>query len=754
MLRILYIISLVLFWFGLIAQAGNQVTDPPHFNVNFVEEDITLDGILDEDIWNRSEQAKNFSQWIPNDQVKAIGDTEIMMCYDDTHLYVAAICRTSGSDFLVQSLRRDFGFRATDNISFLFDTFNDKTNAILFGMNSFGARREALISGGGKSNAFFDESWDNKWYGEVKQYQDHWICEMAIPFTILRFKEGVKHWRFNAYRNDTQTNEVTLWMDMPREYILMDLQYMGFMDFEKPLEKPGKNISFIPYVIGSSTRDFEDPNQTEADNRFNAGFDAKFGIGSSLNLDLTVNPDFSQVDVDAQVTNLDRFEIFFPERRQFFLENADLFGNFGNSRVNPFFSRRIGVSQDTVTGNNIQNTIFGGARISGKLNEKLRIGAMSIQAAPQIENDLPSFNYTVAAFEQTTVGRSTVAGLFVNKQAINPDDFSDTNSAFDRVAGLEYRYRSDDNKWDGKASFMQSFTPQGEEVGSGFSHLAQIEYNVRNFRIEWAQLLIGNGFDAETGFVPRRDILLLSPEFDLRFFPKDQSKINRHSFGFDTRAIYKIGQDDSEIIEDFGLEEFGLNLSWNTSFTSGVNLNANYDLNVITLLFDFDPTRIQEDDIFLNAGDKFNNSLYSLSYNSDPRKKVSYNLRSFGGRFFGGERYGFSSGLRYRYRHFGSINLSVDYNHIDLPDPFVTANLWLIGPSLDLTLTKKHFFSTFVQYNSQLDNISINARYQWRFAPASDLFIVFTDNYNSLDFSKLISRNRGIVAKFTYWLNL
>jgi len=743
----------IIFFCGItFSQNGNKVTNPPSFLVKYSDEKIVLDGQLDESVWMQAEKATNFSQWNPNDEIDALGETEIFMCYDQDFLYVAAKCYTSGPDFLVQSLKRDYGFRATDNISFLFDTFHDKTNAILFGMNAYGARREALISGGGKSNEFFDESWDNKWDGESKQYDNYWICEMAIPFKILRFQEGEQHWRFNAYRNDTQQNEITLWMDTPREYILMDLQYMGDMHFEKPLDKPNKNISIIPYGISTITRDFEDSDQLEPVTKFNTGLDAKISLGSSLNLDLTANPDFSQVDVDAQVTNLDRFELFFPERRQFFLENADLFGKFGGGRVNPFFSRRIGVSTDTITGNNVQNTIYGGARISGKLNEKLRIGIMSMQAASQIENDLPSYNYSIAAFEQTTKGRSSIAGMLVNKQAINPENFSNTNSSFDRVAALEHRYKSDDNKWTGKTSFMQAFSPD-ESEGFEFSQMAQFEYNVRKYRLELAQVLVGNGFKAETGFVPRRDILLLSPEFDIRFFPKSE-KIVRHVLAFDSRIFYKIGHDDSDIITDFGVEEMGINLGWNTNFTSGAGINVNYDIGQLTLLNDFDPTRIQDEAVFLSAGSKFTNSFMSIGFSADQRKKIHYSIRPFYSQFYGGNRYGFNSSLRYRYLPYGSVRLVVNYNHIDLPDPFETADLWLIGPSIDITFSRSHFFSTFVQYNSQLANISINSRYQWRFAPASDLFIVYTDNYNSIDFNALTSRNRGIVAKLVYWFNV
>ena len=197
----------------------------------------------------------------------------------------------------------------------------------------------------------------------------------------------------------------------------MDLGFMGNMIWEEPLKKPGKNISLIPYVTSSFSRDFENEQQEKTQQDFNFGGDAKIGLTSGLNLDLTFNPDFSQVEVDEQVTNLERFEIQFPEKRQFFLENADLFGSFAANRLNPFFSRRIGVAIDTATGQNIQNTILYGARLSGKLNDRLRVGLLNTQTAKQEENGMPGFNYTVATAEQKVFDRSGICLLYTSDAA-------------------------------------------------------------------------------------------------------------------------------------------------------------------------------------------------------------------------------------------------------------------------------------------------------------------------------------------------
>ncbi len=750
-----YCIYIILFisYISSEAQVINRVTetqDAPQVNLNRTLTDITLDGVLDEDAWVKAQNNSNFSQYFPTDTLAACGDSEIYFCYDDDNFYIAAKCYAPSDAFSVESLKRDYGFGSNDNITFLIDTYNDKTNAYMFGMNPYGARREALISNGGRTGDSFDPSWDNKWDGNSKRYENYWVCELAIPFKTIRYKEGADHWRFNSYRNDVQCNEISTWINIPRQNILMDLIYMGEINFEEPLAKPGTNISIIPFVSAGLTRDYEDVLQSGAQSAFDFGGDAKIGISSSLNLDLTANPDFSQVEVDRQVTNLDRFEIFFPERRQFFLENADLFGRFGTGNMNPFFSRRIGVSRDTTTGNNIQNTIYGGARISGKLSDKLRVGMMNMLTAPQRDNDLPTFNYTVGAAEYQVGERNNIGLILVNKEAVNKDGFSDSVDPYDRIAGIEYRIGTKNNYWRGKTSFMAAMTPNAES--GKYAHFTQVTYTRRKLSLQWEHQIIGAGFDAEVGFVPRKDILSVNPEIRYRIYPQS-GKVSEYSTSLSWNSIYKLGQDDNDIIQDFALEETGIRSRWNVSFTNNHRADLRIDYNRFTLLSDFDPTRIQDESIFLSAGEVFSNLIVTGSYRTDRRKTIFFDVNQRFGNFFGGQRYSTGATITYRYVPFGSISINTVYNYIKLPDPFVPANLWLIGPRLDITFSKKHFLTTFVQYNTQVQNLSINTRFQWRFAPASDFFIVYSDNYNTLD-QYFGSRNRGVVAKLTYWLNL
>ena len=223
---------------------------------------------------------------------------------------------------------------------------------------------------------------------------------MAIPLTSFKFKEGETKWRFNSYRLDMQGNERTTWMPIPQNQRIFNLAFMGDMVFEKGLGKSRTPFAFIPYVNGIAAKDYE--NNQDLSN-FKVGADAKLAIGNSLNLDLTINPDFSTVEVDNFITNLTRFEVALPERRQFFIDNSDLFGNFGGRRdANPFFSRRIGIATDTA-GNTIENRIIGGARLSGKINNDLRLGFLNIQTEEDEANGIASNNNMMLALQQKNV---------------------------------------------------------------------------------------------------------------------------------------------------------------------------------------------------------------------------------------------------------------------------------------------------------------------------------------------------------------
>ncbi|MDH4057252.1 MAG: carbohydrate binding family 9 domain-containing protein, partial [Cyclobacteriaceae bacterium] len=437
---------------------------------------ITIDGAMDESDWHEAAVADNFQQKFPSDTSLAIGQTEVRMTYDDRFVYILARMYSKGSrEYITPSLRRDFRGAGNDGFSVVFDTFKDRTNGFMFGLNPYGVQREGLIANGGSDGRDMSLNWDNKWYSAAKIYGEYWIAEMAIPFKSIRFKEGASSWFANFYRIDSEYAEQSSWAKIPRNFDIVTLAYGRELNWDNPLEKPGTNISFIPYVSTGVNENFAE--ETPQEKTFDAGFDAKIAVSSALNLDLTVNPDFSQVEVDEQVTNLDRFEIFFPERRQFFLENADLFADFGTDGIRPFFSRRIGIARDTATGQNIQNPIYGGLRLSGKVDNNWRIGFMSMQGGKDESIDLPSTNFTVASLQRKIFGRSNIGMIFVNKQAFKDSingELTSSPDAYNRTLGIDFNLASNNNTWNGKIFYHRSF--DNLNLDSTFSAGASIQY--------------------------------------------------------------------------------------------------------------------------------------------------------------------------------------------------------------------------------------------------------------------------------------
>lgn len=260
---------------------------------------IRIDGIAEESAWTDAEPAKDFFMVSPMDTSYARVLTEVRMTYDDANLYISATCyQPNAKSYAVESLRRDFAYTKNDNFLLIIDPFDDQTNGFTFGVNAAGAQWDGLIF---NSNGY-DLSWDNKWYSEVKHYEDRWVFEAAIPFKSIRYKKGIKTWGINFSRLDIKVPEKSAWAKIPRQFNVASLAYTGNLLWDQAPPDAGTNVSVIPYVLGGFTRDYE--NNRSAKFRKEIGADAKIGITSSLNLDLTVNPDFSQIEVDKQVTNL------------------------------------------------------------------------------------------------------------------------------------------------------------------------------------------------------------------------------------------------------------------------------------------------------------------------------------------------------------------------------------------------------------------------------------------------------------------
>jgi len=712
---------------AIIFQANAQKKNEAfRLNIRKTTSPVIIDGIIDEKAWQETDVADDFFMVLPQDTGKANEHSEIRMTYDEKNLYLAATFFNSTSGpYYVESLRRDFSFGKNDNFLFFIDPFNNQTTGFSFGSNAAGAQWDGTMYGGGS----VDLNWDTKWISEVKRDDEKWVFEMAIPFKSIRYKDGVTEWGINFSRLDLKASEKSSWTPIPRQFPTASLAYTGVLVWDAPPPSPGTNLSIIPYVLGESSTDVNDESKRVYDKKI--GGDVKIGLTSSLNLDLTVNPDFSQVEVDRQVTNLDRYELFFPEKRQFFLENADLFANFGYASIRPFFSRRIGLGVP----------IQAGARVSGNLNEKWRLGVMDMQTSSIDDTGLPNQNFGVFSLQRKVFSRSSIGLMFVNKESLNyPQDTEESHliyPKFNRNLGLEYNLASSNNLWTGKAFFLKSFSP--DKLGNGVTQAAHIEYKNKKWNWMLKEESVGKKYTAEVGFVPRNGYVKMSSFLGYSFFPEN-SKVISHGPKLSTSYFFN---EAMKRTDHYNMLQYNLNFRNRSAF------NMEFVDEYVELLQPFDPTQSGKDS--LNIGTKHHWNAWRMNYQSKPKSMFTYSFSShIGGYYAGGNRINVTNELGYRFQPYVSLSSNLSYNHISLPEPWNNTEFWLIGSKADITFSNKLFFATLFQYNEQSKKFNLNSQFQWRYKPASDLYIVYSNNYLLAPYT---GRNWSLTVKLTYWFN-
>ncbi len=726
------------FELSLIARSKGKRVPEKTLQITKTDAQITIDGILDELVWKSADKANDFHRQYPTDDTTAYSKTEVSVVYDDHNLYAGIICYdTLPGKYIVESLRRDYNERNNDYVMLVIDPFDDLTNGYAFAITPLGVQMEGLITGGGGGFMGVSSSWDNVWYSKTKKTNFGWTAEIKIPFKSIRYADDISNWNIQFIRNDLKQNERSTWTTVKRQYQPTALTFSGELDWEKTPPEAGSNLSIIPYVSGSASQDFSLNKDVKWD--WNAGFDGKVALSTSLNLDLTLNPDFSTVEVDQQQTNVTRFELFYPERRQFFIENSDLFSDFGFRRSQVFFSRRIGLS----------SPMMFGARLSGQVGDGLRVGFLNAQTSHQLNadfDDVPSYNFTVGSFKKQVFGRSNISGIFAMKQAINfSKDMEDgydfgSNKEYNRVYGLQYNLLSADDKWDGSSYFFNSDSPT--QSSKHWAHGSSISYTTRKLMAFMTYEYVAENFNAEMGFFPRTGYFTFGPFMRYSFFPKSNT-INTHGPGF--RANYYMDQ-------NWEFTDKDMSVSYGVNFLNSSRVELEWQNTYVKLYDDFDPTwQFEEGTVPLPGGNDYTWNALGVNYSSNSRKDFSFRLSGEYGGFYNGQATNLSGSVRYRIKPIFSLELNYSYNNIDLPDPYPKGSFWLVGPRIDLTFTDKIFWTNFIQYNQQADNININSRIQWRFAPVSDLFIVYTENFLP---EGMVSKNRGIILKMSYWINL
>ncbi len=719
---------------------------------------ITIDGNTNEAAWQQAQPISNFFQHYPVDSIRATSQVEVRALYDERFMYFSFFCSDStASEYFIQSLRRDFDPGANDGVAVFIDPLGAKTNGFAFGVTPAGVQREGFISFGGLMG--IDQSWDNIWVSEVSRSAHGWSAEVAIPFKSIRFESNKKQWRINFARWNWRNNELATWTPFPQNFRAASLAHTGILEWDVPPSNSGVNLSIIPSVVGIASKNYAENTAAKLD--YNIGADVKYGITSSLNLDLTINPDFSTVNADRQVTNLQRFSLFFPEQRQFFIENSDIFSSFGFSRIRPFFSRRIGLADGRTL------SIPFGVRLSGNISTDMRVGVMNIQTASRDSSGEGSGrtaqNYTVAAAQYQVFGRSTLGAIFVNRQG---KDFEATEgNDYNRLVGLDFNYSSRNGFLNGKIFYHRTITPENKP--GQFATAAWLGYSVPGFSFNWNHEYVGENHNPEVGFVPRTGVFRLQPDIRYTIFPQDRTVVNQYGIGAEM-DMYLSSKSIDRLFTSEGAFGRGTNLlldrtsaAWfyiDFANTSGFNVWMGETFTKLTDAWDVTGL----DKTPLPVGE-YHQWRFGGEYYSDKRSALNFNGGFSAGGYFVGSGLTMYASVNYRIQPYGSISINIRQDNISLPEqyngvPLNSANFTLVGTQLDFTPTRDIFLNAFIQYNTQASAMNINTRLQWRFAPMSDLFFVYTDNYGITSLESrflpdLQIRNRGVALKLTYWFN-
>lgn len=682
---------------------------------------ISIDGVMDEPAWMAADSAANFHMVLPMDTSLAKVHTSVRMTYDDKNLYILVICyNLLAGPYMVESMKRDFNFLKNDNFIFFIDPFDARTDGFTFGANAAGGQWDGSMYAGGS----VDLNWDNKWYSAVKTYPDKWIFEAAIPFKSIRYKKGIREWGINFSRNDLKAAEKSSWAPVPRQFPTASLAYTGTLVWDEDPPTSSSNVSVIPYALAGVTKDYQAG--TAPQFKKEIGGDAKISVTPSLNLDLTVNPDFSQVDVDQQVINLSRYQLFFPEKRQFFLENGDLFYNFGYSDIRPFFSRQIGLEQP----------IDFGARLTGKLNKDWRIGVMDIQTENSATNSIDGANYGVVTLQRRVLDRSNIGFIFVNKDITG--SLPGVTNLNNSNVGAEFNLASTSNMWTGKLLGLKSFTP-GKQ-GHDLVLADHVQYFSKYWQLYLQEEYVGKNYNAAVGYVPRVGYIKINPLLLHNWFPK-KGGILSHGLQFTSNYYFN---------ESFQRTDNESALSYILTFRNRSAVTISGINDYVKLQQPFDPTNTGKDSLTIGTQHRYNT--LDILWTSKPQSVFTYQLEATGGGYYdNGHRLSFSGTIGYRIQPYVNIAVNGNYTDLRLPQPYGDTRFLLIGPKVDVTFTNTLYFTTYVQYDDQQKNMNINTRFQWRYRPASDFFIVYGENSIPSPYQP---KNRQLIIKWTYWWNI
>ena len=692
---------------GLVAHASRVDSAP------------VVDGVvLTDPAWAEVTPVEGFVQNTPDEGQPSTERTQVYIGYTEETLYVAVGCYVTDPDtIIVSDSRRDSQLRDTDSFQIILDPFLDKQNGFVFGTNPAGIEYDGQVTnegGGGRyggggfvrrsgsqqqggSGGGFNLNWDGVWQVRTTVSATGWTAEFAIPFRTLRYPAGVEQiWGINFQRNIRDRNEQAFWAPLPRQFNLNRLSLAGEL---RGLEVPRqRNLKLIPYLLGQAVS--RDTGRTTAVG--DLGGDLKYSVTPSLTLDLTYNTDFAQVEVDDQQINLDRFNLFFPEKRPFFLENAGLFSVGQPGQVEMFFSRRIGIGPSGE-----QVPIVGGGRLSGKIGNNTNVGFLNMQTSPTgMGSDALATNFTVSRVRKDFASRSNLGAIFVNREATGQNTRS---SEFNRTYAI-----------DGQLGLGQTGTISGyaADTDSPTSHtdthaLSVIgNYASERYRVSTGVSEVGPNFNPEVGFYARRGYRRLDSQVRTTFRPENSWGI--HEFephvSHYTVVNFRTGQQETQYTH------FDNHIEWRNGhrLSTGVNMTREGVLEPFEIYPGVD----------IPVG-RYDHTEGIFRFYTNRGARFGVEVSSIAGGFFGGQRMQIRPQFNMRIGETFNAELGVDRNDIRLPWGDFVTNLGLFRVSY--SFTTRMFFQALFQYNDRRDLWSSNIRFGVLSDANAGLFVVYND---------------------------
>jgi hypothetical protein len=700
-----------------------------------VTEPIRIDGRLDDAAYTSVAPVGPLVQQEPREGDLNSENTETWVLFDDENIYVTCRCWEAHPDQIVANeLRRDITSTGQhDHLTVALDTFHDGRNGYFFLVTANGGIFDALLS----DERAINGDWNTVWDFQVSRFDGGWTVEMAIPFKSLRYRPGRDQtWGLQLRRTIRHKNETTFLRRVPAAWgigaILRLSQAATLVGLEAP--PPAANLEIKPYAIGDLRTDRLARPSIANDPSADAGVDVKYGITKSLTLDLTYNTDFAQVEDDQAQVNLTRFDLFFPEKREFFLEGQGTFsfggtGGFGRSgpnnlNVTPnlFFSRRIGLNADRAV------PIIGGARLSGKLG-KYNIGLLNIQTDDEAQSGARATNFTVLRLRRDILGRSMVGAMLTRRS--NSLSGDGPNLAYG-VDGLFTFYQ-----FLNIAAYVAKTDSPGLK-GKDLSYRGQVAWDSDRYGFEAERLEVGDNFNPEVGFMRRQDF---RRNFALARFsprPRNARVIRKYNY---TGSIEYITNNQNV------LESRELSGTVQVDLQSGDSATVEYTRNfeAIPLAFPISETTS------IPAGAYAFENL-RVAYGLGQQHRVSGTATMEAGSFYGGEKKTVSFGGRAEITLPLAIEPTVSFNWIDLPTTSLVTKLF--STRTTYAMTPRMYVSALVQYNSTRTAVSANLRFRWEYRPGSELFVVYTEGRDTFPVRRIDLENRGFVVKINRLLRL